>query len=142
MMAYEQKTWPTDQTVLDYISTLPSEKRQEEAKILVQLHEEVTGWPATMWGSSIIGFGRYHYKYKTGHQGETARAAFSPRKAAITFYLFLYEGALDDILSRLGKHKVSKGCVYVNKLSDINLDVLKEAIGESVRLTATLYPEG
>lgn len=140
-MAYEQKTFPTAQTVEYFISSLPAEKRQREARMLVALHEEVTGWPAVMWGPSIIGFGRYHYRYDSGHEGETARAAFSPRKAAITFYLFLSNGALEGILARLGKHKVSKGCVYVNKLEDIDLEALKEAIRESVRLTNDLYPE-
>ena len=140
-MAYEQKTWPTSQAVEDYIASLPTERRQQEARVLVHLHEEVTGWPATMWGPSIIGFGRYKYQYASGHKGETARAAFSPRKAAITFYLLLYGGALDDILARLGKHKVSKGCVYVNKLEDIDLEVLKEAIRESLQQLEAMYPE-
>ncbi len=140
-MAYEQKTKVTEQTVEDFINSLPTAQRQEEARVLVSLHEEVSGYPAKMWGPSIIGFGRYHYKYASGHEGETARAAFSPRKTALTFYLFLYNGALDGILARLGKHKVSKGCVYVNKLADIDLIVLKEAIKESLRLTGELYPE-
>ncbi len=140
-MVYEQKTIPTAQAVEDYINSLPTEKRQREARTLVALHEEATGWPAVMWGPGIIGFGRYQYRYASGHGGEAARAAFSPRKAAITFYLFLYGGALDGILARLGKHKTSKGCVYVNKLEDIDLAVLKEALRESVRLTNDLFPE-
>lgn len=140
-MAYGQKTMPTAQAVEDYIASLPTEKQQREARTLVALHEEVTGWQPVVWGPDIIGFGRYHYRYASGHEGEAARAAFSPRKAAVTFYLFLYGGALDGILARLGKHRASKSCVYVKKLEDISLEVLKEALRESVRLISDLYPE-
>ncbi len=140
-MAYGQKTIPTARAAEDYIIGLPTEKQRREAQTLVALHEEATGWPAVMWGPDIIGFGCYHYRYASGHEGEAARVAFSPRKAAVTFYLFLYNGALDGILARLGKHRASKGCVYVNKLEDISLEVLKEAVRESVRLINDLYPE-
>ena len=140
-MAYEQKTRVTDQAVSDYIFGLPTDKRRAEAETLTALFEEVTGYPAKMWGPSIIGFGAYSYRYASGHSGEAARVGFSPRKAAISLYLFLYDGALDGILSRLGKHKASKGCVYVNKLEDIDLGVLKEAVRESLRLVDDLYPE-
>ncbi len=141
-MAYEQVTRETNQPVSDYIASLPTAKRRAEAETLVQLFEEATGYPARMWGPSIIGFGTYRYRYASGHSGEAARVGFSPRKAAISLYLFLYDGALDGILSRLGKHKASKGCVYVNKLEDIDLEVLKEAVAESLRLVDEMYPEG
>lgn len=140
-MAYEQKTRITDQAVSDYIAGLPTDKRRAEAETLTALFEEVTGYPARMWGPSIIGFGAYRYRYASGHRGEAARVGFSPRKAAISLYLFLYEDALDGILSRLGKHKAAKGCVYVNKLSDIDLNVLREAVWESLRLVDELYPD-
>ena len=133
-MAYEQKTKVTDQQVEDYIASLPQEKRQKEARILVNLFEEVSGFPARMWGPSIIGFGSYRYQYASGHKGEAARTGFSPRKAAISLYLMLYDGMLDSLLARLGKHKAAKGCVYVNKLADIDLSVLEEAVRESMRL--------
>ena len=139
-MAYEQKTKVTDQQVEDYIASLPQEKRQKEARILVNLFEEVSGFPARMWGPSIIGFGSYRYQYASGHKGEAARTGFSPRKAAISLYLMLYDGVLDSILARLGKHKAAKGCVYVNKLEDIDLEVLKEAVNVSLRELDKLYP--
>ncbi len=133
-MPYEQKTKPTDASVAAYIDSLPSLKRQEEARTLVQLFERATGEQAVLWGPSIIGFGEYSYTYASGHSGTAARTGFSPRKAAISLYLFLYDGALDGHLARLGKHKASKGCVYVNKLADIDLSVLEEAVRESMRL--------
>ncbi len=139
-MAYEQKTKVTDQQVEDYIASLPQEKRQKEARILVNLFEEVSGFPARMWGPSIIGFGSYRYQYASGHKGEAARTGFSPRKAAISLYLMLYDGMLDSLLARLGKHKAAKGCVYVNKLEDIDLEVLKEAVNVSLRELDKLYP--
>lgn len=140
-MAYEQKTWPTSQAVADYIASLPTERRQREARVLVDVFEEITDWPATMWGPSIIGFGSYKYQYASGHKGEAARTGFSPRKAALTFYLLMYDDQLGGILPRLGKYKASKGCVYVNKLEDIDLDVLREAIRYSVEEMERLYPQ-
>lgn len=133
-MPYEQKTKPTTDSVADYIASLPSPRRQEEARELVALFERATNEPAVLWGPSIIGFGQYHYTYASGHSGTAASTGFSPRKAAISLYLFLYDGALDGHLARLGKHKASKGCVYVNKLADIDLSVLEEAVRESMRL--------
>lgn len=141
-MAYQQKTKQTQQQVQDYIDGLPWEKRREETRVLVRLFEEATGHPARMWGESIIGFGRYQYRYASGHSGEAARVGFSPRKAALSLYLFLYEGALDEVLGRLGKHRAAKGCVYVNKLADIDLKVLKEAVQRSLALVDEMYPEG
>ena len=117
-----------------YIQSLPTPKRQEEARALIPLFERATGETAQLWGGGIIGFGQYHYRYASGHAGYAAKTGFSPRKAALSLYLFLFNEALDPYLARLGKHRKAKGCVYVNKLADIDLAVLEEAVGESVRL--------
>ncbi len=133
-MPYEQKTKSTTDSVADYIASLPSPRRQEEARELVALFERATGELAVLWGPSIIGFGQYHYTYASGHSGTAASTGFSPRKAAISLYLFMYDGAMDAYLARLGKHKAAKGCVYVNKLADIDLGVLEDMVRESMRL--------
>ena len=100
---------------------------------------EVTGEEAKMWGPSIIGFGKYHYRYASGHEGDAPLAAFSPRKTALTFYFMLPDGKREELLAKLGKHKTGKGCVYVNKLSDIDTAVLKEMIREDIAPATQLY---
>ena len=133
-MAKEQKTKPLEMTAEEYIRTLETDKQKEEARILIPIFERATGEPAVVWGGSGLGFGTYYYRYESGHAGYAAKAGFSPRKGKITLYLFLYGGKLDGFLARLGKHKASVGCVYVNKLADIDLLVLEETVRESVRL--------
>ena len=134
-MAGEQKTKPLEMSPEEYIESLPSEKRRAEARALIPLFERASGEKAQLWGGGIIGFGEYHYRYQSGHSGTAAKTGFSPRKAAISLYLYVYDGALDGHLARLGKHKMAKGgCVYVNKLADIDLSVLEETVKESVRL--------
>lgn len=120
------KTKPTAVTVDSYIDGLESERRRDEARVLVELMSRVTGQPAKMWGPSIIGFGSYRYRYESGHGGEMCKVGFSPRKAAISLYLTCDAEAVAGPLSRLGKTKHGKGCIYVSKLSDIDLKVLEE----------------
>lgn len=131
-MPYIQKTMPGMVKVEDYIKNPPAPKRQEEARLLIPLFERVTGETAAMWGDSIVGFGSYHYQYASGHSGSAARTGFSCRKAAISFYFFLYDAKLDAFLEKLGKHRAAKGCIYVNKLEDINLCVLEDLIKASL----------
>ena len=132
-MAYIQKTMPDVRDVEDYIGSLPAPKRQEEARLLIPLFERITGEKATMWGNSIVGFGAYDYLYASGHSGSAARTGFSCRKAAITFYLFSNVGNFDSHLQKLGKHKAGKGCIYVNKLEDIDLAVLEDLVKASLQ---------
>ena len=133
-MPWEQKTKPLNLTAEEYIGALETDKQKEEARALFPIFERATGEKAVVWGGSGLGFGQYHYKYASGHSGYAAKTGFSPRKGKISLYLFLHEGKLDSYLARLGKHKASVGCVYVSKLSDIDLDVLEETVRESVRL--------
>lgn len=131
----EAKTKPTIVSVDAFIAAIEKPVRREDAKAVHEMMERVTGEPATMWGPSIIGFGSYHYKYASGHEGDTCRVGFSPRAANLVFYIGdfpEYPGLLD----RLGKHKCSKGCLYLNKLADVDLAVLEEIIEGSYAATA------
>lgn len=139
-MAYEAKMKETDQSVIEFIEQVDNVKKREDAYRLLELFTEVTGYEPKMWGPSIIGFGSYHYKYATGHEGDAPLAGFSPRKAKISIYLDRDEPMREQQLQRLGKHTTGASCVYVNKLADIDLDVLKEMIVASLRYTIEKYP--
>ena len=102
--------------------------------------QEITGFEPKMWGPSIIGFGSYHYKYESGHEGDAPLAGFSPRKTALTVYFYLPEKKREALLSQLGKHTSSKACIYIKKLADINIEILKEIVLLSIAHTQKLYP--
>jgi len=138
---YELKTKETDNSVIEFIESVDHPKKREDGYRLLDLFTETTGYEAKLWGPSIIGFGSYHYKYATGHEGDAPLVGFSPRKAKISLYLAQGEPERENVLQRLGKHKTGKACVYVNKLDDIDLDVLKEMIRQSVDYLKELYPE-
>ncbi|MGG1684409.1 DUF1801 domain-containing protein [Pseudalkalibacillus sp. NRS-1564] len=138
---YELKTKETDNSVIEFIESVDHPKKREDGYRLLDLFTETTGYEAKMWGPSIIGFGSYHYKYATGHEGDAPLVGFSPRKAKISLYLAQGEPEREEALARLGKHKTGKACVYVNKLADIDLEVLKELICQSVEYLKKLYPE-
>ncbi|PFG12442.1 DUF1801 domain-containing protein [Bacillus sp. es.036] len=138
---YELKTKETDNSVIEFIESIDHPKKREDGYRLLDLFTETTGYEPKMWGPSIIGFGSYHYKYATGHEGDAPLVGFSPRKAKISLYLAQGEPERENALKRLGKHKTGKACVYVNKLDDIDLDVLKEMIRQSVDYLKELYPE-
>jgi hypothetical protein len=123
----ETKTRPTDVSVDDFLDKVEHPVRRSDGKAVRAMMERVSGEPATMWGPSIIGFGRYHYRYASGHEGDSPRIGFSPRKANLVLYVGgfpEYEG----LLAKLGKHKGSKACLYVNKLADVDLEVLEEIV--------------
>ncbi|KMK97224.1 MULTISPECIES: DUF1801 domain-containing protein [Rossellomorea] len=137
---YELKTKETDADVLEYIETSVTDNRREDAFKLLDLFTEASGFAAKMWGKSIIGFGSYHYKYASGHEGDAALAGFSPRKSKISIYLGCTGTEKDRLLSNLGKHTSGKGCVYINRLSDADADILKELIRLSIHELQTKYP--
>ena len=123
----ETKTKPTDVDVDVFLDDIQHPVRNADGKTLRALMERVTGEPATMWGPTIVGFGRYHYRYASGHEGDACRVGFSPRSAN----LVLYVGGFPEyhaLLARLGKHKRSKACLYVNKLADVDSEVLEEIV--------------
>ena len=129
---YEQKTKETDASVIEFIEQVDSPKKREDAYRLLDLFTEATGCEAKMWGPSIIGFGAYHYVYKTGHEGDAPLAGFSPRKAKISLYFAPGDTEREALLAKFGKHTSGKACIYINKVDDIDMDVLKELIRQSV----------
>jgi hypothetical protein len=129
---YELKTKETDASVIDFIKSVDNPKRREDALKLLDIFTEVSGYEAKMWGPSIIGFGSYHYKYTTGHEGDAPVVGFSPRKAKLSLYLKTGDPENEKILEMLGKHTTGKSCVYVNKLEDIDLEVLKKLIIQTI----------
>ncbi|HEX8526882.1 DUF1801 domain-containing protein [Allosphingosinicella sp.] len=137
----ETKTKATAESVDEYIERVPDHVRRADAKKLRALMERLSGKPARMWGPSIIGFGSYHYKYDSGHEGDAARIGFSPRARELVLYLFdSFEGK-EDRLARLGKHRIGKCCLYIKKLSDVDEAVLEEMIVDSIAWMDEKYPE-
>jgi hypothetical protein len=132
------KTHETAVKVSDFLDLIADEKKRSDGYRLLEIMQAQTGMEAKMWGPSIIGFGIYYYKYESGHSGDAPLVAFSSRKEAIVFYPGLDPAKKEDFLQRLGKHKASKGCIYIKKLDDVNLEVVKEMIDESVRFSRLL----
>ena len=137
----ELKTKPTEIDPKAYILEVDNKRRREDALVLLKLFEKVSGHPPVMWGPSMIGYGRYQYEYDSGHEGEAFRLGFAPRKANMVVYLMPGYQDFSEELSRLGKHKMGKACLYLGALSNIDLDVLEEMAAKSLRLLATKYPE-
>ncbi len=136
----ELKTKETNADVSEFIETFANnEQKKQDAYALVKLMQDFTGFEPKMWGPSIIGFGQYHYKYASGHEGDMPLVGFSPRKAAISLYIFDDAPGQRELLAKLGKHKMGKACIYVNKLADINLDIVKELIRTSIEYIREKY---
>lgn len=133
---------PTDVSVTEFLEGVEQPGRRADAKVLCDLLQEVSGQPPRMWGPSIVGFGSYHYRYDSGREGNAPLAAFSPRKANMVVYLApgFQERGFD--LSALGKHKASKGCLYLGSLAAIDLGALAELVADSIKLTAERYQHG
>lgn len=140
-MVYELKTKPTDQSVIEFIEAIDKPAKKEDAYRLLDIFHEETGLEPVLWGPSIIGYGSYHYKYNSGHEGDAALTGFSPRKAAHSLYLYPGDPEREVLLARLGKHKSGKSCVYINKLADIDEDVLRNMIRRTVTQVKARYPQ-
>lgn len=125
---YELKTKLNDMNVLEFIMNIEHTKRRVDSLKLIDIFDEVTGEEPKMWGDSIVGYGSYHYKYASGQEGDWMRIGFSPRKQALSLYLMNGFSANEELMSILGKYKTGKGCLYISKLEDVNLDVLKMLI--------------
>lgn len=122
------KTIPTNVTPEVFLATVEPARRREDGLCLLELFKDVTGFEPVMWGPSIIGFGRYHYVYDSGREGDFLATGFSPRKANLSIYIMPGYQDYSAILARLGKHKIGKSCLYVTRLDQIDLDVLAELI--------------
>ena len=140
-MAYEVKTKPSEDGVEAFLDRIEPARKREDAYRLLALFTETTGLPTRLWGDSLIGFGSYHYKYKSGHEGDAMLVGFSPRKAKISLYLYADFPEREAMLGRLGKHTTGVGCVYINKLDDIRPEVLRELITRSVASIRAIYPD-
>lgn len=124
----DNKTKPTSASVDDFITGIENPRRKADALVALELYQEITGLPAVMWGPSIIGFGTMQYAYESGREGIVPAAGFSPRKANMTFYVDLKFEDAKELLAKLGKHRKSVACLYINKLDDVDLEVLREII--------------
>lgn len=128
----ENKTKPSPRRVASYLAEIEDPERQADCKTIAALMEELTSSKPKMWGESIVGFGDYRYKYASGREGDWFLAGFSNRKQSISLYIMGYLEYYTEILEELGKHKHGKGCLYIKKLSDVDLDVLKTLISTSI----------
>lgn len=130
----ETKTKPTQVNVDDFIAAVEKPVRRADAEVVRDMMERVTGEPATMWGPTIIGFGTYHYRYASGHEGDMCRVGFSPRSANLVLYVGGFP-EFEALLGKLGKYKRSKACLYLNKLADVDLGVLEEIARRTFKAT-------
>jgi hypothetical protein len=128
----EAKTIATGNSVLKFIKTVPDEQKQKDAFILLDIMKKLSGFEPVMWGPGIIGFGSYHYKYASGHEGDAPLVAFSPRKTAFSLYLTCDFEKRGELLKQFGKHSTGKACIYFKKLSDVNIPVLEKMIQGSL----------
>lgn len=139
MSKLENKTIPTNTPVDGFISSIDDSKRQADTQQVYQWICEITGISAKMWGKTIIGFGKYHYKYDSGREGDHFKIGLSPRKANLTIYIVPGFNHYTDLLAKLGKHKTTVSCLYIKKLEDVNVDVLKEIMRKSYEFMSEKY---
>lgn len=133
------KTTVNDDSVEDFIQAIPDETKRQDSRTLLEMYTRLTKEPARMWGASMVGFGQYHYKSERSRQeGDWMRAGFSPRKQNLTLYFMGGFGHLQELLEKLGKHKTSVGCLYINKLADVDMAVLEKLIERSYQDTQSL----
>ena len=126
----EVKTKPTEVSVDAFLDGVKHPVRRADGEAIREMMERVTGEPAVMWGPSIVGYGAYHYRYASGHEGDMCRVGFSPRSANLVLYVGGFP-EYEEMLARLGKHKTSKACLYINKLADVDQAVLEEIVRRS-----------
>jgi len=127
----KQKTTPNKLSVTEYINSLPSPQKIEDAKTSLKMLKQITKLKPRMWSPTLIGFGKYHYKYESGHEGYAALIAFSPQKTRQVFYVINETKIQKQLLKKLGKYKTGKVCLYINKLADVDLEVLEKILVEA-----------
>ena len=137
----ENKTQPTKASVTEFLNSIEHQGRREDSFVLLELFNRVTGLEPVMWGDSMVGYGQYHYKYKSGREGDFFLTGFSPRKAQMTIYIMPGFKQYTEQLKKLGKHKNSVSCLYVSRISNIDLKILEELIVDSVKRMREIYPD-
>ena len=136
------KTRPTEASVADFIGAIADAEKREDARAVAAMMAEITSAPAQIWGTSIVGFGRYRYRYASGRKGEFFETGFSPRKRALTLYIMPGFSEYGGLLEKLGQHSLGKSCLYIKRLADIDLEVLRELVALSVQAIREKYPGG
>ena len=139
MAKANNKTTENNDSVAAFVKKITDADRRKDCQAIIDIMEKQSGFPAKMWGSAIIGFGTYHYKYESGREGDAPLVGFSPRKTEFALYLRSEFDKRDELLKQFGKHKTAKACVYVKKLEDVNVDVLKKMISNSIKHTRAKY---
>ncbi len=134
------KTRQNDASVDAYLDAVEHPRRRDDARTLLALMRRVTGEPPTMWGTSIVGFGSYHYTYASGREGDWPVVGFAPRKQNLALYIMPGFSRYGALLERLGKHRTGKSCLYLNKLEDVDMEVLEELLRDSVAEMKRRYP--
>lgn len=137
----ELKTKKTDESVVAFLDKVESVKKRLDCYAILNLMKSVTGYEPKMWGDSIVGFGSYHYKYASGHEGDMALTGFSPRKNNLTIYIMPGFERYNDLMSKLGKFKTGKSCLYIKSMNDIDPSILRELVKESVQWMQQQYPQ-
>ena len=133
------KTQPTPRDPVQFVASVEHPVRRTDAETLLALMSRVTGCAPRMWGPSMIGFGRYHYRYDSGREGDFMLTGFSPRKANLVVYVLPGYDDIGDQLAQLGKHKIGKSCLYINKLADVDLGVLEQIVAQAVARMRQTY---
>jgi hypothetical protein len=136
----KNKTTVTTKSVTDFIDALKDETKRTDSFRLLAIIKKQTGLKPRMWGPSIVGFGSYHYKYESGREGDSPLVAFSPRASAIALYLSGNFARRQELLQNFGKHKTDKGCIYIKKLEDINIEILEKMIANHIKHIQSQYP--
>ena len=129
----ENKTKKTSVDPNAFLDTVEDERKRDDGRRVMEMMAEVTGEPPAMWGPSMIGFGNYHYVYESGREGDFFVTGFSPRKNALTIYFMPGFDRYEELMGKLGKHKTGKSCLYVKRLDDVDFDVLRQIVEESVK---------
>ena len=137
----KMKTTPTQASVDAFIEAVDDEQKRADSRAIAAMMSAATGAPAQMWGTSIVGFGRYHYRYASGREGDFMIAGFSPRKRALTLYIMAGFSEYEALLAQLGKHTIGKSCLYIKRLADVDQAVLREIVERSVQYIREKYPE-
>lgn len=137
----ELKTQPNNQSVTAFIDSVEPEWKRDDARKILKLMQKISGEEPVMWGSAIVGFGKYHYKYESGREGDWFLTGFSPRKTSLTIYMMAGYKGQDELLEKLGKYKKSVGCLYIKKLEDVDLKILEEMTKKSIQSLKERYAE-
>jgi hypothetical protein len=135
----KNKTIETTNSVADFISLVEKEQQRSDSLRLIELMRDISGYEPRLWGPNIIGFGSYHYKYASGHEGDAPLIGFSPRKSAMSLYIYADTKASEQLLQKLGKYKMGVACIYVKKLSDIDEHVLRQIASETIGFLTKRY---